>query len=69
MGRYWKKFPPYHVLFAGYVGYKGAAAPAPEDELTIDDIMGMFPTRGAGPDAAPSPPPQPSPSDRGEATE
>jgi hypothetical protein len=30
LNAYWKKFPPMHILFAGYVGHKPEAEAAPK---------------------------------------
>lgn len=64
MGRYWKKFPPYHVLFAGHVGYKPAAdASTPEDdEAEFEELLKLFPVRGTVPTGDPDQTPPPTPS-------
>jgi len=49
LNKYWKKFPPVHVLIASYVGYKEPAeeTPASKDQ-NIMDFLTAFPQRKPG---------------------
>lgn len=44
--RYWKKYPPTHIIAAMYVGYKPNDAPeekvAINQDLAIEEMMAMF---------------------------
>lgn len=41
---YWKKYPPTHILAAGFMGYKpkGPIDPDANQDLAIEQVMNMF---------------------------
>ncbi|MFS1524440.1 hypothetical protein ACL7TT_10055 [Microbulbifer sp. 2304DJ12-6] len=47
MNRYWKRFPPVHVLVAAFVGYQGGK-PSSEPG-SAEELLAMLPLKNAPP--------------------
>jgi hypothetical protein len=43
MNKYWKSYPPVHVMIAGYLGIKPESAPKKMSEAEIAELMQQFP--------------------------